>query len=660
MRPLPRRIAKAAAIAAASGVPLLQALLRAPAVRDGSGQMNLDGSAFTSLAYRMEWGSLSGRDFAHTYGPLAQALTWVAARAHEGRDFVSSLPLVLLAFWTLNVVLAALVVFVVPSLGWKRAALALVLLAHFEIPAHYPSFRALTAMLAVAAAAGAGSAARRPKRAALGVLAAIIGVAAQLLTVEAGLYAVAASAGVLLLAAAAARCRGAAAPEPATRDLEALAIVIGAWLVLQLLAAAALAPAAPTPERFLEYHRGALRTAAGYALAMSRSSDLAAWRATGLAAATLVVLGMAAARGLRSAGFERRLFWGLALLAVAQTKGALTRIDLGHVMLGLTPVVVLWAVQVEERERRWPRAPWWLASGALLLAWPAQGLVWPELLRFLAHPVGFGARWAEARRFRVDEESLLPTGLLKTVRRSRAPVLVVPYQNHLAAFLGRPLVGAVHQAYSAYDVELQRALVEESRSAGPGLDILVVADGATSPPLDGVDTITRVPYVFEELLECCRRPSGIVDRGAFLLERRPYPRVLARRALEVEAAAAGTRTSSPGVAVRFRAPIECPVVALRLHIRYPGWVLLGRPVPLVARLSGRDSFRTERRILPLTAAGEFTTLVALVEPGEMPRLFDDDPPSGPTWDTLEVRPETAAGLGIAPSSLELRAASCLL
>jgi hypothetical protein len=80
----------------------------------------------------------------------------------------------------------------------------------------------------------------------------------------------------------------------------------------------------------------------------------------------------------------------------------------------------------------------------------------------------------------------------------------------------------------------------------------------------------------------------------------------------------------------------------------------------VARVSRGDSFQTERRIPPLTAAGEFTTLVALVPPHDVPRLFDDDPPSVPTWDTIEIRPETAAGLGVAPSFLELRAASCLL
>jgi hypothetical protein len=657
MRPLPRSVAKAAAIGAASCASFLHALLRAPTLPDWAGHVDLDGTAFTSLAYRMDLGSLSGRDFAHTYGPFAQALTWIAARAHDGRDFVSSLPLVLLAFWTLNVVLVALVVGVVPALGWKRSAVAVLLLAHFEIPAHYPSFRALAAMLAVAAAAGAGAAATRPRRTASGVLSALLCVAAQLLTVEAGLYAVTASAGVLLLTAAVGRRTDEDVPERTTRDLEALAILIGAWLALQLLVAAVLAP---TAQRLFDYHRGALRTATGYVLAMSLGSNLAPWRVAGLAVATLAVLASAAVCGLRTSGFERRLFWGLALLAVGQTKGALTRIDVGHVMLGLTPVVVLWAVQVEERGRRWPRPEWWVAAAALLAAWPAQGLVWPALARSIAHPLSLGTRWAEVRHFHVNEEALFPTGLLRTIAPSAGPVLVVPFQNHLATFLGRPLVGGVHQAYSAYEVELQRALVEETRAAGPGLDVLVVADGATSPALDGVDTITRLPGVFEHLLECFRRPSPIVDRGAFRLERRPSPRVLPRRPLDVEPAGTGRPAASPDVALRLRAPVECPVVALRLAIGYPWWVPFGRPAALVARISRGDSFRTERRILPLTASGEFTTLIALVEPPDVPRLFDDDVPRGPTWDELEVRPETATGLGVAPRSLELREASCLL
>jgi hypothetical protein len=85
-------LAKSAAVILGCLPLLAQAVLRVPTSPDLPAHVDLDGSAFTSLAYRFEHGSISGRDFAHTYGPLAQALTWVAVNLHDSRDFLSGLP----------------------------------------------------------------------------------------------------------------------------------------------------------------------------------------------------------------------------------------------------------------------------------------------------------------------------------------------------------------------------------------------------------------------------------------------------------------------------------------------------------------------------------------------------------------------------------------
>ena len=83
---------------------------------------------------------------------------------------------------------------------------------------------------------------------------------------------------------------------------------------------------------------------------------------------------------------------------------------------------------------------------------------------------------------------------------SSQPILNFPYQTHIAILLHRQLVAPVLGAYSASTPALQRYYVESLQRV-PNLDVTYSVDGIASWPVDGVQTISRLPAIFDYFYE---------------------------------------------------------------------------------------------------------------------------------------------------------------
>jgi hypothetical protein len=78
------------------------------------------------------------------------------------------------------------------------------------------------------------------------------------------------------------------------------------------------------------------------------------------------------------------------------------------------------------------------------------------------------------------------------------------------------------------------------------------------------------------------------------------------------------------------------------------------------RLFNRGVLVGERTLLPLTRHGEFPSVLRLAAPGELFRLFRDEPLTGLEWSALSLRPDSKDRLGVAPRELALVSAACLV
>lgn len=616
----------------------------------------IDSSWRIGLTHAHFQGEVSGRDFYATYGWLYQLLGEAAREMHRTGSPFDSFFLLLLLENALALLLLGAALAAIDRIGWPTVAWALLMLfflGFLQGAIHRPALALLAVVLLWRASRGA-----TPGRRLVGAGAsALLAFAAQLLSFEVGIFAVAAGTGSLLLLAALARWgRGLPPGLPAPRRaLVQAAVFVGVFAAANL--ALAVYYGAAGPDGFGAYHRVMLGIIGGYGYALAFPWVLPAVQTTILfllfAYAALFVV--TRARLMAAEDLSLLLFLG-AFGAVA-FKAATVRADADHIWLGALPLLLVFLLLGRDFTggRKLTRNPVWYVLLFLFLAvWTGihlDRLKLPfEMARRGVSPL---ALLSEFQSYRGSRDIPLPPALAE--RRGRPEgLLVFPYQTHLAAVAIRPLVAPFIQAYQADTIELQRIFVEHLERRREPFEVLYALDGEGSEKLERVQNISRSPVIFHYLFEnFAPLPGGTA--GFLLLEKRPAPRPLAPRAVP------GNATAGDGLYADFALVKEesCALVRLRLRLDYPALTFLGRASHVEARFLRGEEPVTRTALVALDGEHEFETWVSLLPEDRFAEIWNEPGPAGPAWDRIRFHAMDDTLLAFAPKTVAVSRVECV-
>lgn len=628
---------------------------------DASAGMGIDSSWMIGLTQAAGQGEISGRDLFSTYGVLFQGLGRLAQGLHATGSLYDSLSILLFLQNLLAVGLLALCLFLIDRIGGHSVLFVMLMLLYLgflQAALHRP-LAALVAVLVLWRTLRAETQRRRLQGTAGAALLAFL---AQLLTFDMGIFAVAT--GVAGLAALALLSRfGLPAPAalPRPRDLLALAAtLVGTFLAANLGLGIVFALTGPAGTGVLTYWTTMLQIVQGYNYTLSSPWSLQKMPVIVLGLLALYVLGFVVRHLRRLAATDLALFLFLGAFAAVMLKSATVRADMGHIWLGVTPLVMTFLLLGRDwLGERWIN-PSWIWSGLLLLllgVWAGVAIERIQLPFALLHQ---GIRpWQNLpglATFAPGRLVALPKPLAES--RARGGLLVFPYQDYLAALAGRPLVAPLIQAYQADTAALERLYTARLAARKRPFEVLYAFDGTTSLAFEGVQQVSRNPGIFEYLYGHFQPVvPQTPDPGYLLLERRAAPRRLAGPPLAFHPNAGGP---APYPGVILDRPAACSLVRLTLRFDYPRRTVLGRASQVAAIFSAGGVPLLQAPLVSLNGRGPFSTYVSLL-PAESFRRVLAGPPGipGVAFDRLSFVAADSSFLAFAPWAVHVDRLDCL-
>jgi hypothetical protein len=618
-----KRAAKPLVIAIFSLLWLVVSIMRVPDGIGTSTDIGIDTSWVIALPETLHQHSISGRDFHFTYGPLAQVLAYAGAAIHTPWSAIDSLPLVMLSFYTASIVLFALVLLLLDSIGWKESLIICFAISGLNLFSEPTAFRPLALMLCAVLF-------YRALRHGIGwsVGAGIACFGAQLLTFELGLYGVLTAALITAVVSIERKLR--------TSALTCLTVVAGVYLGLNLALGLL----------FSGYHHYAFETIQGFTFSQALPWSLAAGPTVGLA--IVGALGVAFAVYLRREG----ALLALLLCSLIQLKSVTVRSDMGHITQGGSPLVFvfLWAgalMLLRWRVHKAALALWAAGFIALWLSWPWAGLYFAS---DFAKAVTQGSPIEKLSRVRRVSSDLFG------VPSSNGPLLAFPYQNYIPVALKRRIVAPVLMSYNASTESLQHFYVT-SLEREQNLEVVYGVDNVASTAIDEVQAITRVPLIFDYFRDRFRlHGDSPFGKGFYLLRSDPTP---PRKLESMEIATTTGIAANGAMEIRPVAPTACNLLRLNVQMDYSFLRHFGRPTPLEL-LFFNDGAPFLKTVLPaLHANAAFSTYVSLIPSEHFHEIFGMTPIPPTSWDSLQISPRASDWLGVAPHKAGILRMECL-
>jgi hypothetical protein len=350
----------------------------------------------------------------------------------------------------------------------------------------------------------------------------------------------------------------------------------------------------------------------------------------------------------------------LLLCALFQLKGAFTRSDIGHITQSTSPLAVLFAIIgalafSRVRTVKLPAIAWSVMFVTLCVSWPWAGLyaatdIWKAVTA--ESPL---AKYNRVRTAMTAADDVLPPGIGADASAQR-PMLAFPYENHIPVKLKRPVRAPVLQAHNASTEILQRFYVDQL-STEKELDVVYGLDDVASSPLESVQSISRMPMIFEYLYRDFRlKTDRVYGQGFYLLQRDGLQREFLRTDITTREERSTTRMD---LAVAIREPAMCHLLRLDLEIDYPLTRFIGRPVALDLSVFNDDTAVLTTGIAPLKANESFSTYVSLIPKDMFYQVFGRTPINTIPWNRLEFHPRPTDLVGVRPAGLKVNSIACL-
>ncbi len=647
------RAAKPLVIAGFSVLWLVVSIMRVPDGIGKSADIGIDTSWVLALPATLHQHSISGRDMHFTYGPLSQLLAYAGASFHSPWSVIDSLPLILLAFYSASVVLFAAILLLLDSIGWKKCIFICSAAAGLNLFSEPTAFRPLALMLCAVLFYRALRSPSLPAKVGWAATAGAACFAAQLLTFELGPYAVAMAvftAGVFALR-----------KDKGTRSLECLggllAVYIAANLNLDLLFSLF-----SRQYDFFDYQRYAFEMIRGFTFSQSLPWELAPVPSLGLALAGLFGIGSAVYICLKSDRSEAVLFCSLLICSLIELKSVTVRSDLGHITQSSSPMVFLILLSGALLLSRWrtSKAPilmWAGAFATLWFSWPWSGPYFASDLRRTVTQQSPFDRLAHLRVAESDPLDVLPERLAGEAGESTGPMLAFPYQNYIPIALRRRIVAPILMSYNASTAALQQFYVEKLEREN-NLEVVYGLDNAGSSAIDNVQTITRVPLIFDYLYAGFRsNPNSPAGAGFYLLHR---DKTSPRGFDDTEVLTNTMPADDEAIEIRPKAATACNLLRLSVELDYPFWRYFGRPTPLELVFFSEGAPFLKTVLTAIDSNTPFSTYVSLIPAEHFHEIFGANPISPTSWDRLQVAPRQSDWLGVSPSRIDIRKIDCLV
>ena len=628
--------------------------------RQHIGPPALDSDWLMSLAAMFQQGNVIGRDFHFTYGPVAQLLAWLSAGS---KPVFEVYPLIVLTWYVTSIVVFATMVLCIPELGPLYTAFLYLAIGVFNLYLEGPGFRMLFVLLAVVAIARSVTSGTDTARRIWSTVGGAFCVVGQLTTIELGLYAVVATTVLCLIYLVRALRSGI---HVALRGpLETLFIVWGVF-VGGNLAVDALFWLSGEHYSFFDYQRYALEIIKGYSYGMVLPWELNRWRTGGLLVVTVYTLGAVLVMAIRDriSASAQAILLGMSLAFLLCLKSTLIRSATDHIVLGMTPMVVTFLVAgrwvlpgLQQRIRYWTHPVLWICMLVVLrIYWPMKSTAVTDLklgTEALARGLLTTMRNPET------PEKVLPAVVLRNLQ-SGGPksILSFPYENHIGILLNRRLVAPVLQSYVANTIALQQYYVASlDRVANRDMEVAYSVDGIASWAVDNVQTVSRVPIIFEYLY----RNFELRDHsdGLLVLQRNREPRRPTFHELPFEARASEVSpTESLHQEIRLTQPTSCGLVRLQMQVSYSPMVLLTKPMPIYITVRNGEESLTYSTFVPLALDRPFYTFFSVVPPELFFNAFGQGSIPSRMWDRLDIT-APAWRFAVPPRLLHISRLECM-
>ncbi|MBI4465356.1 MAG: hypothetical protein HY647_11685, partial [Acidobacteria bacterium] len=347
-----------------------------------------------------------------------------------------------------------------------------------------------------------------------------------------------------------------------------------------------------------------------------------------------------------------------AIASLLCLKNTLIRSDVNHITAGMTPMVLVflalgrWILPelASPGFHRKHAAVWTATLAILFFAWPRPAVPVTDVINGV-RSLGSGGL-AQLRNSRTMPQNLLPPEIIAALRDSR-PMLNFPFEDHIAALLNRREVAPVLQSFAANTIELQRYYVESlNRPAQSDVDVTYNLDRARWWPVDGVQTISRNPIIFEYLYRNfeLRQHSGALA----VLRRSEEPRSVAFDDLAFQAIEQGPHTTE----IHLAQPVRCGLVRLEVEAGYPAVTALLKPSLIGVRVLKDSAGILYGALIPLAVGSPFYTFLSVAPPEQFFKVFGYGNIPAPEWNRLILVPIVSDWLSI-PPRLHIHRLSCV-
>jgi hypothetical protein len=635
-----------------SALYLVVSIMRVPASVPRHEEVEVDVSWVVGLPEALHQGSISGRDFHFTYGPIGQVLAFAGAWFHQPWSPFDALALIMLAFYAAGIAILAMILGSLKQLDWKVCAFIYLFAAGLNLFAAPTSFRALILLLCSVLTYRILDS--RSESAMLG-WAAVTGcmcVVAQLITVELGLYGLA----VAVLAI------GSRIKRTKTRILIMSAGVVAATYVIgNVLVSAFFAFSSAHYTHFFDYQRYALEMIRGYNFAAGLPWELTARQTIGLTIVVIFTVVGGLFLMLKERSTHGPLLLPLLLSSIIAMKSAFIRSDIGHIAQASSPLIFTFLLigalfVLNLRSSKTPALVWGAVFGILWFSWPWAGPYFAsDIVRAVTKDSPI-QKLVMLRSVSRGSEEVLPAGLAAAVAASPdTPMLAFPHEYYIVVKLQRRILAPVFPSFNASTDALQRFYVEQMERRGQDLDVVYGMDDVASRTLESVQSISRVPIVFDYLYKHFRLASEGFGRGFYLLRRGDKNRefIMTEVAIDIQPLTEG------GQDIHARNPSSCSLIKLDLQMKYSLARYFGRPTPVDLTVFQEGTVILTTRLVAIEPNAPFSSYVSLLPKDLFYKVFGNDPVPLVRWDTLRIEARPSDWIGVQPSSVDIQRITCV-
>jgi hypothetical protein len=629
--------------------------------------ISLDDSWLIGLPAQLQNGAWSGRDFYFTYGPLWQVITLIGSSLSNSTSIDGS-PTINLAISIVEIGLIGLSVALIRQLNARHTIilLSVIFVLNFQGAMLFARpMSTVVCILLVQRCLASPSPRNRIIWAVSGGLAFML---AQLISADLGVYTVLGAIAALLFFTLASLFKDRLhRPDLLTprNYLTILGILVGTYLAANLLTSLVFSLTSPNYQGFFDYQIYNYEIIRGYSYTMSGTVwQLSAITTIALIATIIFVLCLIGFSFTRIAVADIYLLVCLAASALLQLKGITVRSDLGHIMLGTLPLVFLFMIiGLIGNERGWYqhfifKAAWFALAFFLLAGWPNATLkTITQVGSVVDGSVSLSQQIQKITTGHLPTSNIIPAGLEKAIDPTKA-ILSFPQDNFIPIALNKPMVGPVHQAYSAFTPALQQKYVSDLERLKNTFEVVYGLDSLSAAMLENVQQVTRVPIIFEYLYRNYTLKTPQVFDGKYvLLKPRTTPTDFVATDLPFEV----TKPWDGELAtIRLSKPATCSMLRVTPRINYPIFSLIGRSTQLNVKVWRGGKVTQQTSMVAIEPGKSFSTYLSLIDPDKFYQIFaTSQPVQTKEVDSLQFQPLSDVFLSVAPSSVDISKIECI-